>query len=190
MLHYSSAISLAKQRSRTIEDGGWIKRKKGYLRKSSSKTKSQAKLFQLEEQKFALPVLDQDPIEVAYDQMELLGFPLCSPFELIDGPYPQSIRADDLIGYENQSIEMTGYFVTKKNVRTVRKEQMNFGTWLDPSGRFFDSTHFPPSLKHSPFRGPGCYVVRGKVDLDFGFPSIEVERMWKLPLKPDPRGGA
>ena len=119
--------------------------KNGYLRKSSSKTKSQAKLFQLEEQKFALPVLEQDPIEDAYDQMELLGFPLCSPFELIDGPYPQSIRADDLIGYENQSIEMTGYFVTKKNVRTVRKEQMNFGTWLDERGRFFDSTHFPPS---------------------------------------------
>jgi hypothetical protein len=29
----------------------------------------------------------------------------------------------------------------------------------------------------------------GKVVEEFGFPSLEVERMEKLALKPDPRGG-
>jgi error-prone DNA polymerase len=64
---------------------------------------------------------------------------------------------------------------------------MHFGTFLDYEGEFFDTVHFPASLKQYPFRGPGIYLILGKVVEEFGFPSVEVEKMAKLPVKSDPR---
>ena len=77
--------------------------------------------------------------------------------------------------------------VTIKNVKTVRGEWMHFGCFLDGTGEFFDTVNFPPSLKNYPFKGYGVYLLLGKITEEFGFPSMEVEKMAKLPLKPDPR---
>ncbi|MDM8175967.1 hypothetical protein QT327_16700 [Olivibacter sp. 47] len=63
---------------------------------------------------------------------------------------------------------------------------MWFGTFLDVNGCFFDTTHFPNSTPIYPFRGKGCYLIEGKVVVDFGFPSIEVARFAKLPIKDNP----
>jgi len=52
---------------------------------------------------------------------------------------------------------------------------------------FLTPVHFPPSLKNYPFRGNGVYIIKGKVVEDFGFPSIEVGKMAKLPINQDPR---
>ena len=38
-----------------------------------------------------------------------------------------------------------------------------------------------------PFKGKGCYIVLGKVVEDFGFPSLEVSKMEKLPWVKDGR---
>ena len=64
---------------------------------------------------------------------------------------------------------------------------MNFGTFLDREGYFFDTTHFPDIAAAFPFRGKGVYVVTGKVVEEFGFYSIEVTAMQKEPLIEDPR---
>ena len=64
---------------------------------------------------------------------------------------------------------------------------MHFATFLDHSGEMFDTTHFPDSLRKYPFRGHGVYLILGKVVDEFGYASIEVEKMAKLPFKPDPR---
>ena len=64
---------------------------------------------------------------------------------------------------------------------------MQFGTFLDSDGCFFDTLHFPQSLKQYPFRGDGVYLVQGKVVVEFGMPSLEVRKMAKLSLMPDPR---
>ena len=64
---------------------------------------------------------------------------------------------------------------------------MNFGTFLDHQGRFFDTTHFPPCLAKYPFQGKGCYLVKGKIVEDFGFPSMEVIAMKKLAYVKDER---
>jgi len=64
---------------------------------------------------------------------------------------------------------------------------MNFGTWLDPSGDFFDTVHFPNFMKYFPFKGPGVYVIKCKVVTDFGHPSIEVLSMERLPYVKDER---
>jgi DNA polymerase-3 subunit alpha len=64
---------------------------------------------------------------------------------------------------------------------------MNFGCFIDEEGNFFDSTHFSKSLEKYPFKGSGTYLLLGKIVEEFGFPSLEVEKMAKLPVKPDTR---
>ena len=99
----------------------------------------------------------------------------------------QSCTAGNLLPFKGKRIEMYGYLVTIKPVRTVRGDRMNFGCFIDHEGHFLDTIHFPPSLAHSPFRGMGVYRLSGKVVDEFGFLSLEVTEMHKLPLKPDPR---
>ena len=64
---------------------------------------------------------------------------------------------------------------------------MNFGTWLDREGQFFDTVHFPQALEKYPFKGSGVYEIQGKVVEDFTVHSIEVLKMSKLALKEDKR---
>jgi DNA polymerase-3 subunit alpha len=47
--------------------------------------------------------------------------------------------------------------------------------------------HFPQSLAKAPFKGKGCYFITGKIVEDFGFPSLEVATMEKLPYIADQR---
>ncbi len=95
--------------------------------------------------------------------------------------------AADLAGYTGKKVRMTGLLVAIKYVKTVKREIMHFAAFLDEKGEFFDTVHFPNSLKKYPFRGNGVYLIHGKVIKEFGFPSVEVERMDKLPLQKDPR---
>lgn len=70
---------------------------------------------------------------------------------------------------------------------TVKGEYMAFGAFLDVEGNFFDTTHFPPAMKAYPLKGAGVYLIEGKTVEEFGFPSIEVDKCARLPIKPDPR---
>jgi len=120
--------------------------------------------------------------------VELLGFPVTlSRFDMLQTPYRSSIRAVDLLQHKGQKIRMLGDLVTVKNVHTVKKDWMHFGCFLDMEGKFFDTVHFPDSLKNYPFSGYGVYLILGKVVEEFGFPGIEVEKMARLPYHPDPR---
>jgi DNA polymerase-3 subunit alpha len=82
---------------------------------------------------------------------------------------------------------MLGQLVTIKPVRTVNGDYMNFGTFIDVNGDFFDTVHFAQSLKAYPFNGKGVYLLSGKVVQEFGYPSVEIEKMAKMPYQPDPR---
>ena len=42
--------------------------------------------------------------------------------------------------------------------------------FLDSTGEFFDTVHFPDSLRTYPFKGSGIYLVFGKVVEEFGVP--------------------
>ncbi len=144
-------------------------------------------LFDPDDDDYELPVMEEGRHEQAFDEIELLGFPLCSPFELLDGRYQGNTTAMRMKEYTGKTVKMVGYYVARKNVTTVNKKLMNFGTWLDEGGVFFDTTHFPPSLARYPFKGMGCYLLEGKITEDFGFPSMEVNRMIKLPYVRDER---
>ena len=143
--------------------------------------------FEGEAETFTLPVLTETPHEQAFDEIELLGFPLCSPFDLLTTDYRGDIVAKQMKSKIGKTLVMTGYFVARKNVTTVNKKLMNFGTFLDHEGRFFDTTHFPPSLAKYPFEGRGCYMIKGKIVDDFGFPSMEVTAMKKMAYVKDER---
>ncbi|KPL16907.1 MAG: DNA polymerase III subunit alpha [Bacteroides sp. SM23_62] len=145
-------------------------------------------LFQLPEKKFTLPELEENTLEDVYDEIELLDFPVTlTSFDLLKTSFRGEIMARDLMKHTGRMVRMVGNLVTIKNVRTVKKEWMHFAAFLDAEGEFFDTIHFPKSLKKYPFRGYGVYLILGKVEEELGFPSITVEKLAKLPVKPDPR---
>ena len=144
-------------------------------------------LFGIESEDYALPVMEESQHEQAFDEIELLGFPLCSPFDLLETKFRGDVLTKDMKSLIGKTVRVVGYFVTRKNVTTVNRKLMNFGTWLDHDGHFFDTTHFPPCLARYPFKGKGCYIIKGRIVEDFGFPSIDVEKMEKLPYIKDDR---
>jgi len=147
-----------------------------------------AALFETPMREYQLPAFTENVLEDAYDEMELLGFPVSvTPFELLRTDYRGDVLTRDLMQHLNKTVRMVGHFVASKQVYTVRGQIMNFGTFMDVEHRFFDTVHFPPSLAHSPFKGHGTYLLQGRVVEEFGFPSIEIDRMGKLPVKGDPR---
>ncbi len=97
------------------------------------------------------------------------------------------VRAMEMSKHTGHSVRMLGLLVNIKYVRTKRKEMMHFATFLDDRGEMFDTTHFPNISKQYPFCGHGIYLLRGKVTDEFGYASLEVEKMAKMPLRPDPR---
>lgn len=135
-----------------------------------------------------LPQLETSILEDLYDEIHLIGFPVSgSMFDLAKSPFRGEATAKDLVQYEGRVIKVVGDFVTDKHVQTKNGSLMKFGTFLDVNGEFIDTIHFPPSLKKYPIYGNGLYLIEGKVVLDFGCPAIEVSRIGRMPLHPDPR---
>jgi len=132
------------------------------------------KLFFSSRKNVVVPELEYHKHETILDQIELLGFPLESPFRLIINQDYKKVLANDLSKYLDQDILIRGYLVNIKKTSTSNGKTMNFGTFLDEDGHFFDTTHFPPSLEKYPFRGMGIYTIYGKVVEEFGFFSLEV----------------
>lgn len=146
-------------------------------------------LFHSPAKTYTLPRLEQTLIEDAYDEFELIGFPVTlSAFDLLETSFRGQIMARELAGNIGKKVRMVGRLVTVKYVKTIHKELMHFGTFLDVEGEFFDTVHFPDSLKKFPFTGSGIYLILGMVMAEFDFPSLTVEKMAKLPVKKDPRG--
>jgi DNA-directed DNA polymerase III PolC len=147
-------------------------------------------LFADEHETFELPELSEGQFDQAFDEIELLGFPVCSPFDLLEKNQGYTgAFADELKGRIGSMVVIEGYYVARNDVRTVKGEMMHFGTWLDREGKFFDTTHFPAFAKLSPFRGKGIYRIEGKVAEEYGFPSIEVLKMERLAWRRDERYG-
>ncbi|HEX2394554.1 MAG TPA: hypothetical protein VHI78_04370, partial [Bacteroidales bacterium] len=155
---------------------------------NTNRDNSMPMLFNEKPREFKLPQLEQTLLEDAYDEIELLGFPITlSSFDLLETSFRSEITASELINHVGRKIRILGDLVTIKYVHTVKGEWMHFGCFLDMKGEFFDSVNFPDSLKDYPFRGYGVYLILGVVTEEFGFPSITVEKMAKLPFRKDPR---
>ncbi|MCF7559741.1 DNA polymerase III subunit alpha [Sabulilitoribacter multivorans] len=144
-------------------------------------------LFKTERINYKTPRLSSTDLENAFDEMELLGFPLCNPFHLLQTPTSNPMRAEHLIHLQNKTITIEGYLVATKNTRTSNGKSMHFGTFLDYDGNFIDTVHFPPVAAKYPFRGKGIYSITGKIMVEFDCVTIEVSAMERSAIVEDPR---
>jgi len=70
-------------------------------------------LFDSVKEDFRLPVLQEGPHDQAFDEIELLGFPLSDPFKLLVSSFRGSVDASDLLLHLGRTITILGYFITK-----------------------------------------------------------------------------
>ncbi|MBF6643870.1 MULTISPECIES: DNA polymerase III subunit alpha [Chryseobacterium] len=155
-----------------------------------SKTQYKTKIISLfdEPQKdYQLPYIEKDPFEDAFDEIEILGFPVSnSIFDLLKTKYRGNVLVKDLLKHHKQQVKMLAYLISIKEV-PIENGTMYFGTWVDVEGQYFDTAHFPFSLKKFPFKEGGIYLLLGTVEVDYHFPTVTISKMAKMPLIPDPR---
>ncbi|MEN9700055.1 MAG: hypothetical protein RLZZ301_1253 [Bacteroidota bacterium] len=155
---------------------------------NKSVPKNPNELFAVSKKSYQLPELYEHPLELAFEQFELLGFPLCSPFELLREPLPQAqLTVRDFSTSITRQIEVYAYLVSIKFSRTRKGELMYFGTFIDVNGDTLDTVHFPSAAKAYPFYGKGVYRIIGKLSVSYDYFSLEVEQQHKLPFADDVR---
>lgn len=138
-------------------------------------------LFQPSTPEFTLPALLDDDTDLVFDEMELLGFPLSkSPFAMLKQTPEETLTASQLKQNLNREVSIVGYRVATKYTATSTGERMYFGTFTDLEGHWIDTVHFPDSAARYPFRGSGCYRIKGKVVQEYDFVYIEVNFMERL----------
>jgi DNA polymerase III alpha subunit len=95
-------------------------------------------LFEIPKNNFELPKLEHNTIEDAYDEIEILGFPITlSYFDLLKTDFRGDVMAKDLMNHVGKKVRMVGSYVTTKPVRTKHGLLMGFGTFLDVEGKVF-----------------------------------------------------
>jgi len=144
-------------------------------------------LFKEPSRKYKLPTLSVTELETAFDQIELLGYPLIDPFLLAKGNFEYGAQVTEMKNYIGKRFDISGYLITIKNTRTVRGEYMHFGTFIDRAGHWIDTVHFPPIARQYPFNGKGVYKLSGIIKEEFGYLTLEVDWMVKVPYVGDPR---
>jgi DNA polymerase-3 subunit alpha len=137
-------------------------------------------LFEVEPKTWQLPQLSNTDLDQSFDELELLGFSLSSPFNMVKDEIPSPLTAADLKNSVGQEVTIAGYMIAVKTTTTIRGDRMYFGTFLDTEGDWIDTVHFPPSAKQFPFSGPGCYMMKGKVTEEYDFVSLEVSEMRRM----------
>ncbi|WP_281323458.1 DNA polymerase III subunit alpha [Flavobacterium aestivum] len=148
------------------------------------------KLLQEPVKEYILPVLERSVFEDAFDEIELLDFPVSvTPFNLLQTSFRGDVMAKDLVSHHKKTVRMLAYLISRKHVPTKRGD-MYFGTWIDAQGEFFDTAHFADSLQEYPFKGGGCYLLLGQVEVDYHFPTITISKMAKMPFIADSRYAA
>ncbi len=153
---------------------------KANFRVNKTQKTPQKQLFETEVKDFKLPDFEVSPVDNAFDQIELLGFPLCSPFDLVKYRVPKSVMSKDLHHYVNEDVIQYGYLIAIKTTRTAKGETMYFGTFIDQEGQFIDTVHFPPVAAKYRFSGKGVYKLIGKVTEEFGFLTLEIMEMSRM----------
>jgi DNA polymerase-3 subunit alpha len=157
------------------------------IAKKAGKEDFEPDLFRFKKVEYELPNLQSTWEEDAFDQMELLGFPLYSPFSITTEDDTDAVMANDLYLYKDAVVWIKGYLIHNKRTTTSNNKKMFFGTFLDSEGQWLDTVHFPEIADRYQFRGKGIYKVKGKVVIDYDCITIEVQEMEKLGVIEDPR---
>lgn len=164
----------------------WLLWKAHFLLEKKKNPQKQNGLFDsmVCSKEFDVPKLDPHPKQDALDDIEYLGFPLCSPFELLD-KLDQScsyLSSADFPQNKKKELTILGYLIHTKKTYTQGKikSAMGFGTFMGIDGHFFDTVHFPGNYQKQNFMWNQCYKLTGKVIEQFGYLSLEVNSMQRL----------
>jgi DNA polymerase-3 subunit alpha len=152
-------------------------------KKNKSHIPAHASMFHEPPKEFALPILTDNPIDDMYDEMEILGFPLRNPFDLVNDDFSKYPPAKEIGHYIGKQITVLAYYITYKVVPTKNNTTMSFGTFIDSNFDWLDTVHFPNALQKYPLQGKGFYRITGKVVEDFNVFAIEVSHMVKVGYK-------
>ena len=141
-------------------------------------------LFEPQNIDYQLPAMQSQPLEDAYDEIELFGFPVTMTwFDMLKTRFRGEVFAKNMLQNVGKQYRMLGHLVSLKYVKTSRGELMHFANFLDANGDVFDATVFPNVLKTYPFHGNGTYLMLGKIVEEFGHPSIEVQKLAKMEIQ-------
>lgn len=133
---------------------------------------------------FQLPSMSSKPLEDAYDEIELFGFPVTMTwFDMLKTKFRGEIFARNMMQGLGKQFRMLGHLVSLKYVKTSKGELMHFANFIDAYGEVFDAVVFPNVLKIYPFQGNGTYLLLGKIVEEFGHPSLEVMKMAKMEIQ-------
>ena len=151
-----------------------------------------ATFFESASEEFNLPELDEGAFDQAFDEIELLKFPLCSPFDLLNWDYLEGKKeklslVNQLKTQVHALISILGYFICRKTTTTKQGLPMGFDAWYDQQGEYFNTVIFPVEMKQFPLKGQGIYLLQGKVIEEFGVFSITVQYLERLPYRRDER---
>lgn len=144
-------------------------------------------LFRIQRPEYQIPQLENSIEEDTFDQLELLGFPLYSAFNIVRDLAFKGVLAKNILEHKGKAVWIQGYLIHRKNTTTKGGKSMCFGTFLDKEGQWLDTVHFPEVAAKYHFRGSGIYKVQGKVIEDYDCVSIEVIYMEKMDVIEDPR---
>jgi DNA polymerase-3 subunit alpha len=133
--------------------------------------------------KFSLPELKDNRLDDLYDEMEILGFTLSNPFDLVNDDSDKYVLSKDLAKCVGKTVTCLVYFIAHKHVITKNDDAMFFGTFIDRDLNWIDTVHFPDVAKKYPINNSGFYRITGKVVDDFGVQSVEVQTMFKVGYK-------
>lgn len=144
-------------------------------------------LFRVRPKEYQLPELLSSIEEDMFDQIELLGFPLQSAFKILVEENTAPVSAEELKDHIGKKVWIKGYLIHAKRTNTSGGQRMYFGTFLDDSGAWLDTVHFPDVAARYRFRGKGVYKVHGTVTSEYDCILIEADYMEKMQVIEDPR---
>ncbi|MBW8685377.1 DNA polymerase III subunit alpha [Chitinophaga rhizophila] len=150
------------------------------LRAKAPQTEHAQTLFHEELPDCQLPMLSYTAHENAFEEIALLGFPLCSPFTILQHDQSQYIPAADFRQHVGKTVTTLGYLVCTKGIHTSKGIPMSFGTFMDANGDYIDTVHFPEILRKYPFQKGGFYILQGKVTEEYSVFTIEISYMRKI----------
>ncbi|RYD72866.1 MAG: hypothetical protein EOP53_21170 [Sphingobacteriales bacterium] len=159
---------------------------------TSSKNASKAaqnqseSLFKEPVKTFNIPRITQSFREDALQEIELLGFPLCSRFSLLKKPVKADIFAQDMINHIGKTVKILGYLTNTKTNRTKKGTYMQFGSFIDEEGQTFEGVSFPQVYAKQPFTERGIYLLWGKVTDDYDVCSLELQKWERQDISFDP----
>ena len=158
-----------------------------FYQKKTSPLQQQLGLDNRQQKPVTIPEIQEHPLELDFDYFELLGFPLCSPFQFLSVDLEPHCQATDIPLYKNKIITIYGYLISLKNSKSASGQPIAFGMFSDREGGVIDTVHFYSVLKCYPFSGNGIYMLKGRVVEEFDFYCIEVSYMKKQHYIEDPR---